>query len=116
MNFEQACAEMEYIINHMEPSERAKIPQEVKKFFTQNKDYTYTVNLDYTKNLSDEKLKEETEAFIEIIYNKYLKNNEYKNITKVSDTDTKNQELALANKQNVFSKLFLKLKNIFKRK
>lgn len=111
MNFEEACAEMEYIINHMEPREQAKIPQEIKKFFTQNKDYTYTVNLDYTRNLSDEKLKEETEAFIEIIYNKYLKNNTDNKIE-----DNIEQDLILINKQNIFSKIIIKIKNIFKRK
>jgi len=115
MNFEEACAEMEYIINHMDSKEQAKIHQEVKKFFTQNKDYTYTVNLDYTRNLSDEKLKEETEAFIEIIYNKYLKNNDNNKIEKIVNT-SKEQELILPKKQNLFNKLIGKIKNIFKRK
>ena len=115
MNFEEACAEMEYIINHMDSKEQAKIPQEVKKFFTQNKDYTYTVNLDYTRNLSDETLKEETEAFIEIIYNKYLKNNDNNKIEKIVNT-SKEQELILPKKQNLFNKLIGKIKNIFKRK
>lgn len=114
MNFEEACAEMEYIINHMDSKEQAKIPQEVKKFFTQNKDYTYTVNLDYTRNLSDEKLKEETEAFIEIIYNKYLKNNDNNKIEKKDNN--KEQELIILKKQNLFNKLLGKIKNIFKRK
>lgn len=112
MNFEEACAEMEYIINNMDPLERAKIPQKVKNFFTENKDYTYTVNLDYTRNLGEEKLKEETEAFIEIIYNKYLKNKEY-NVKE----NLRNEELPrLIKKETIFTKMLTSIKNIFKRK
>ncbi len=115
MNFEQACAEMEYIINNMDPSERAKIPQEVKKFFKENKDYTYTVNLDYTRNLSEEKLKEETEAFIEIIYNKYLKQRE--NTIEINTENNIEKELpTVVKKEKFLDKLFSKIKNIFKRK
>lgn len=113
MNFEQACAEMEYIINNMNPSERAKIPQEVKKFFTENKDYTYTINLDYTRNLSEEKLKEETEAFVEIIYNKYLKEKE--NIIETSVNQEKELP-TLVKEEKFINKIFSKIKNLFKRK
>ncbi len=114
MDFEEACAQMEYIINHIEPKEQAKIPQEIKKFFTQNNDYSYTINLDYTRSLSEEKLKEETEAFIEIIYNKYLK---IEDNIKCEEDFKKEKELpTIVKNENFFNKLLTRIKNLFKRK
>ena len=115
MNFEEACTEMEYIINNMEPSERAKIPQEVKKFFTENKDHTYSINLDCTRNLSEEKLKEETEAFIEIIYNKYLKNIEKDKIEANIENNTDKELTTISKKENFFNKLISKIRKFFKK-
>lgn len=73
MEFEEACSEMDYIFENMNPIDKEKIPQKVIKFFKDNKSIFYKVNLDSTKNLSEQELKEETKAFIKIInYNYFM--------------------------------------------
>ncbi len=72
MEFEEACSEMDYIFEHMNPIDKDKIPEKVRKFFKDNKSIFYKVNLDPSKNLEEQELKEETKAFITIINYKYL--------------------------------------------
>lgn len=73
MEFEEACSEMDYILENMNPIDKEKIPQKVIKFFKDNKSIFYKVKLDSTKNLSQQELKEETKAFIKIInYNYFM--------------------------------------------
>ena len=72
MEFEEACSEMNFIIEHMEPSISAKIPDKLKDFFKFNKSMFYKVNLTTEKSLAKQELKDETKAFIEIIKEKYL--------------------------------------------
>lgn len=72
MEFEEACSEIDYIFEHMNPIDKNKIPQKVIKFFKDNKSIFYKVNLDPSKNLEEQELKEETKAFITIINYKYL--------------------------------------------
>ncbi len=72
MEFQEACSEMDYIFEHMHPMHRDKIPEKVRKFFKDNKSIFYEVNLDPSKNLEDQELKEETKAFVTIINYKYL--------------------------------------------
>ena len=72
MEFEEACSEMYNIIEHMNPIDKDKIPEKVRKFFKDNKSIFYKVNLDPSKNLEEQELKEETKAFITIINYKYL--------------------------------------------
>ncbi len=118
MNFEEACSEMEYIINHMKPEDRLKIPEDVIKFFTLNKDNSYQVNLDYTKDLSEEELKEETEAFIKIIYECYLKDASKDNIEELKETIKEHKEKAELieyKKESFFTKLFKKITNFFRK-
>lgn len=73
MEFEEACSEMDYIFENMNPVDKDKIPQKVRKFFKDNKSIFYKVKLDPSKNLEEQELKEETKAFIMIINYKYLK-------------------------------------------
>ena len=72
MEFEEACSEMDYIFEHMNPIDKDKIPEKVRKFFKDNKSIFYKVNLDPSKNLEEQEIKEETKAFITIINYKYL--------------------------------------------
>ena len=72
MEFEEACSEMSFIIEHMEPSVSQKIPAKLKDFFKSNKSIFYKVNLTTEKSLFEQELKDETKAFIEIIKEKYL--------------------------------------------
>jgi len=72
VEFEEACSEMSFIIEHMEPSVSQKIPAKLKDFFKSNKSIFYKVNLTTEKSLFEQELKDETKAFIEIIKEKYL--------------------------------------------
>lgn len=72
MEFQEACSEMDYIFENMNPIDKNKIPEKVIKFFKDNKSIFYEVNLDPSKNLEEQELKEETKAFITIINYKYL--------------------------------------------
>lgn len=72
MEFEEACSEMDYILEHLNPEDLAKIPMAVRDIFKNNKSIFYKVSLDETKPLYEQKLKEETKAFIQIINAKYL--------------------------------------------
>lgn len=72
MEFQEACSEIDYIFEHMNSTDKNKIPQKVRNFFKSNKSIFYKVNLDPSKNLEDQELKEETKAFITIINYKYL--------------------------------------------
>ena len=58
MEFEEACSEMDYIFEHMNPIDKDKIPEKVRKFFKDNKSIFYKVNLDPSKNLEEQELKE----------------------------------------------------------
>ena len=50
MEFEEACSEMDYIFEHMNPIDKDKIPEKVRKFFKDNKSIFYKVNLYIQKN------------------------------------------------------------------
>lgn len=72
MEFEKACSEIDYILSNMSPDDIDKIPQQVRDFFKKNKSNTYKVNIDVSKQLKDQELKDETKAFIKILYIKYF--------------------------------------------
>ena len=73
MDFEIACSEISYIIDHMESSIKDKIPNKMKNFFKNNKSSSYEIKLTTEKRLEDQELRDETKAFLEIIKMKYLK-------------------------------------------
>ena len=72
MVFEEACSEMNYILWHMNPIDKNKIPKSVIDFFKENRSLTYKVKLTTDKKLEEQDLKDETKAFIKIIYDKYF--------------------------------------------
>lgn len=72
MEFEEACSEVNYILEHMNPSDIIKIPETVREFFKTNKSLTYKVKLDASQDLKDQNLKDETRAFIQILNAKYF--------------------------------------------
>lgn len=78
MEFEQACTEMNYILENLNPEDLKKIPENFVKFFNENMDKNYKHKLTNTKPLYEQKLKEETKAFIKIVYMNYLATEEKK--------------------------------------
>ena len=82
MEFEKACNEVDFILNHLNPDDRKKLPESLINFFKENKDIFYEVNIDTSKSLYDQKLKEETKVFLQIIKETYFSNDEEKNNSK----------------------------------
>lgn len=78
MEFSEACSEVDYILDNLNPEDRKKLPQTLLEFFKENKAIFYKVNLDTSKPLADQKLKDETKAFLQIINYKYFSNKEQK--------------------------------------
>lgn len=72
MNCEQACAEMNFILNNLDLEDLEKIPKAFVQFFADNMDKNYKVNIDLSKPLYEQNLLEETKAFIKIIELNYF--------------------------------------------
>lgn len=126
MEFEDACSEMYYILEHLNPTDKKKIPESVIKFFKDNKSIFYKVDLDVNKKLREQDLKDETKAFIQIINEKYfkeknveeIKNNylEEDSFINLSDNEQneiiEHKELIIRKKEN---KLVEWIKKVFKK-
>ena len=72
MEFECGCSEIDYILEHLAPEDKVKIPNNVFDFFSNNKSLFYIVNIDETKPLEEQELRDETKAFLNILYYKYF--------------------------------------------
>lgn len=68
----EACSEMDFIINNLDTNFSNKIPEKIKNFFKQNKAKNYKVNLDVKIPLYKQKILEETEIFIQIIFKLFI--------------------------------------------
>lgn len=78
MEFEEACSEVNYILENLNPEDRKKISNNVLEFFKENKSMFYKVNLDVSKPLEEQELKDETKAFLQMLNYKYFSNEEQK--------------------------------------
>lgn len=74
MEFEEACCEVDFILEHLDPIDKKKIPEKVIEFFKNNKDLFYKVNLSVDKPLAEQELKDETKAFLQILNYRYFAN------------------------------------------
>ena len=72
MSYEQACSEMNFILNNLNFDDLEKIPQKIIQFFADNMDKEYQVDIDLDKPLYEQDLLEETKAFIKIIQINYF--------------------------------------------
>jgi len=119
MEFEQACSEMDYILEHMNPDDLKKIPQDIINFFKENKSILYRVKLDETKNLYEQELKDETKAFIKILNTKYFGGEKAKQeLEDILNNEEQIEELEeiretttdmVVYKENIFSKIINKI-------
>lgn len=76
--FSEACCEVDFILDNLNPEDRMKIPETAIKFFKDNKSLFYKVNLTASKPLSQQKLKDETKAFLQIINFTYFADKQQK--------------------------------------
>lgn len=72
MDFSEACSEVNYILEHLNPTDKKKIPKTVFDFFKINKAMFYQVNLTTSLPLVQQNLKDETKAFLQILNYKYF--------------------------------------------
>lgn len=88
-------AEVSYILNHMDKSDKDKISKEFLEFIEENKDKDYVPSLDYPKELNDMELSKEAKNLLAIIYMKYWCNPQQKKefIHKLKENEKKYQEL-----------------------
>lgn len=137
MEFSEACCEVDYILTNLNPEDKKKIPDSVINFFNENKSSLYKVNLTTDRPLAEQKLKDETKAFLQIINYKYFANKKQKeefksifkeenekkllieNITINKENETvdnilENTKLIIY-KENKISNFFKKILNIFKK-
>lgn len=78
-HYSEACGEMDFIINNLDKSISDKIPDKFKNMFKENKPRNYKTNLVVDKPLYEQKLLEETEIFIQILYKLFLASKSEKN-------------------------------------
>ena len=72
----EAFAEVDYILNGLKERERDQIPKNLRDVIHDKKAKNYQVNIDLTKSLFEQNLKNETLAVLALIYRKYLAGSE----------------------------------------
>lgn len=70
-NYAEAYVEVLDIINHMSTKDLAKVSKKFIKFLTTNASKEYKCKLDYSKQLKDMQLKEETKGLLALMYRDY---------------------------------------------
>lgn len=78
MEYSNACCDVDFILEHLNPKERKKIPENVIRFFKENKSIFYKTKINSTMPLKQQDISEETKAFLKIIYYKYFADDKQK--------------------------------------
>lgn len=71
VDYKKACVEILAILNNMSIENFNKIPKELIEGFEKNKDNNYIFDLDYSKNLKEQKLSPFTIAILNNLYRDY---------------------------------------------
>lgn len=69
---EQAYAEVYQVILHMEKGLQIMIPRKFVQFLRKNMDTQWGRNLDFTKNLNDMDLLQETRVLLSLVYRDFI--------------------------------------------
>ena len=78
MEYSNACCDVDFILEHLNPKERKKIPENVIRFFKDNKSIFYKTKINSTMPLKQQDISEETKALLKIIYYKYFADDKQK--------------------------------------
>ena len=91
IEYRNALAEVADILQHLKEEDRNKIPNKFMEYLEENKSKTYTVNLDYTQEISNMNLKEQTKALLSYLFIQYWANEDEKDafIKKAKENDLK---------------------------
>ena len=108
LEYSQAAVEVLDILEHTRKEDVNKIPKAFIEFLKKNSSKTYNSKLDYTKQISDMKLKPKTEAILGLIYMKYWANEkekkEFENKIKKNEIEYQKNLRTKYNPDNLFKK------------
>lgn len=142
-DYNEALVEVLEILNFLEDEDRKKIPDDLIKFFEENKSKTYVANITYEEDINKLNLKDKTRQILAGLYLDYLctdenEKNEYKKVLRnqkykyeenlkenysgnnlfENDKSTpvsSDKQLTVIKKENIFAKIWNKLKSLFKK-
>ncbi|MBO5349557.1 MAG: hypothetical protein J6A89_07055 [Clostridia bacterium] len=143
-DYSEALVEVLEILNYLDDEERKKIPDDIIKFYEENKSKTYIANIPYEEDVSKLKLKDKTREILAGIYLDYLcvdenekkeyikklRQQKYKYEQSLKENykgkklfetpkeeidNTSSQELIIEIKENIFTKILNKLKSLLKK-
>ncbi len=139
-----AFTEVKDIINHMETRVYNKIPKEVIELIEENENKEYKPNIDYSKNINNQILLEDTKIILALIYREFVCSKEKREelirreqikiskieeekrkkynpneLFKKKEIEAKKQETTedtrmTLYKKSIFTRIINKIKNIFK--
>lgn len=143
IDYKKRLTEVDEILNYLSEEELEKIPAEIRNAIKDNKDDEYDWEYDETKPLKDQNLSRDTIAFLSYLNMEYLLNEEQKKVMKeIHKLNDRKLEEAKAKKyvqntfnnklekeekvvdekkelveykENLFTKIFRKLKSIIRK-
>ena len=77
-NIYKSFSEVIDIIEHSEKEIQQKIPDKLKQLLRENKDANYILDIDYSKDINEQELLQETREILAMIYRDYLCSDEEK--------------------------------------
>ncbi len=79
-DYYKCLVEVDEVLKYLNEEELNKIPVEIRRAITDNKDKEYNWKYDYTKNLKEQNLKRESIAMLSYINMEYLLDDEQKKL------------------------------------
>ena len=102
----RSFTELNYIINNMSESLRAKIPSDIITMIHTDMDTNYNLDIDITKSYTEQNYMDETKAFLSILLSDYLSSDDLKQKWKEFDKEyeeiKKRESVAHDNNISVF--------------
>ena len=107
--YSEALVEVLEIINHLDDNDRNKIPENIIKFYENNKSLEYKPNLNFDDDITKQKLMTKTREILAGIYVDYLCNNkdekkEYISKLKQAELKYEHQKRLKYNPSLIFNK------------
>ena len=88
--YEKAFVEVLEVIDHMENEMTKQIPSEVMKAIMNNADKDYKYTYDESKSLSEQKISEDAQIILSVLFVKYIANDEEK--SEIENLVTENEK------------------------
>lgn len=107
--YSKALVEVLEIINYLDDEDKAKIPDEIIKFYEENKSTEYLFNINPDEDITKQKLMNKTREILAGIYIDYLCENkeekkEYIKKLKQTELEFENKKRKIYDPDNIFKK------------